>query len=351
MNELTKLLSNPGRKVSNQARLLRLIRAHKSISQAGLSAVTRLQPSTVSYLIRELKGKKLLCEKGKGESGKQGGKKSVLLSLNGEYGFFSGIYIKKDSILYTLNDFSGKVLIQTEDKITNFTSESVIDKIVSIFRKNNNEISSIKGLGISVESVVSPKGSITLSPGFNWEIPEFKKCIMKKIRNIPIVIENDANCAAYFLHYYLKEKYKNIIAFLIYLAPFGIGSGIIIEKKLFRGNNGAVGEIWRPENDIINFYKNYRSENLNNIALEPSFMQLLAEVKKLILSACFLLDPEMLILWGDIANIDKSILSTFIDSLKQHLNSEILVSYDMYLPILGAEMLAADSYTLSLLKS
>ena len=173
---------------------------------------------------------------------------------------------------------------------------------------------------------------------------------MKKIRNIPIVIENDANCAAYFLHYYLKEKYKNIIAFLIYLAPFAIGSGVIIEKKLFRGKNGAVGEIWRPDNDIINFYKNYKSENLNKIALEPSFMQLLSEIEKLILSAGLLLDPDILILWGDIANLDKSILSPFIDMLKQHLNCEILINYDLYLPILGAEMLAADSYTLSLLR-
>ena len=57
----------------------------------------------------------------------------------------------------------------------------------------------------------------------------------------PIVIDNDANAAAWGAYWLeAKGKVKNLIGITL---GTGIGSGIIINKKLYRGATGSAGEI------------------------------------------------------------------------------------------------------------
>lgn len=79
----------------------------------------------------------------------------------------------------------------------------------------------------------SPNSLIYETPGF-----------MEKLRNIldvPLLIENDANCfalAEYFASY--KEKYRYVMGVII---GTGMGYGLILDGKLYRGARGGAGEI------------------------------------------------------------------------------------------------------------
>lgn len=64
---------------------------------------------------------------------------------------------------------------------------------------------------------------------------------LEKILNIPVYIENDANCAA--LGEQVKGAGKGASSFVAVTLGTGIGCGIVIDGKLVSGVNGTAGEV------------------------------------------------------------------------------------------------------------
>lgn len=62
----------------------------------------------------------------------------------------------------------------------------------------------------------------------------------KKYWNIPVVLENDANAAAYGEYIANNEELKVFVAITL---GTGVGGGVIIDGKIFTGFNGAGGEL------------------------------------------------------------------------------------------------------------
>ena len=101
--------------------------------------------------------------------------------------------------------------------------------------------SKIKAIGIGVPGPILYEQGIVISPP---NLPGWKRVNLKKILekefHIPIFLDNDANCAA------LGEAHfgagKNVRHFIYITVSTGIGGGIIIDRKLYRGADGAAGE-------------------------------------------------------------------------------------------------------------
>lgn len=102
-------------------------------------------------------------------------------------------------------------------------------------------INSIKGIGIGFPGKVdSEKGVVTSAPNFNnWKIVEVRKYLSKF--KLPVYIDNDANCAGLGELYFGKGKELN--SFIMVTLGTGVGGGIILDRKLFRGDSGGAGEI------------------------------------------------------------------------------------------------------------
>ncbi|MCX8057294.1 MAG: ROK family protein [Ignavibacteria bacterium] len=111
--------------------------------------------------------------------------------------------------------------------------------VKQIFSKYSNK--DFLGIGIGFPGVVDPKtGIVTSAPNFaNWKRVEVRKSLSKF--NLPIFIDNDANCAALGELYFGRGmKLSN---FVMVTLGTGVGGGIILDKKLFRGESGGAGEI------------------------------------------------------------------------------------------------------------
>lgn len=86
----------------------------------------------------------------------------------------------------------------------------------------------------------SPHTPVYTSPGFMQSL--------KKRFEVPVVIENDANCLAlaeYFTGF--EGKFRSVMAVIL---GTGVGSGLILDGKLYRGSRGAGGEIGHSTIDI-----------------------------------------------------------------------------------------------------
>jgi glucokinase len=107
----------------------------------------------------------------------------------------------------------------------------------------NNITDYCKGIGIACPAPLDCKNGIIQSPP---NLKQWKNFCLKdeleKTINIPVKLENDGNAGALGETVYGAGKgYSNVFYFTI---STGIGSGIIIDKKIYSGANGLAGELW-----------------------------------------------------------------------------------------------------------
>lgn len=187
-----------------------------------------------------------------------------------------------------------------------------------------------EGIGIGVPSVVDWKEGIVYDV---VAIPSWKEVHVKKILEdhfkIPVYVNNDSNCFALGENFFGKGiDSANFVGVTI---GTGLGSGIIIENKLYQGVNTGAGEIGSIsyKDGIIEQYcasEFFISRGLDGEELylkakkgDPEALEIfkdygknLSEVVKIVLYAY---DPETIILGGSISNA----YEFFIDAVWQGL--------------------------------
>jgi glucokinase len=138
----------------------------------------------------------------------------------------------------------GKLIKKTSIKTD---AEGGPKKIISNIKKGIDEILvknkyKIRGIGIGCPGVVSTKkGTVENPPNLpGWEKVNLGS-ILKKELDISVHVENDANAAAIGeLIFGAGKKYSS---FIMVTLGTGVGGGIVFNKKIFRGEFGAAGEI------------------------------------------------------------------------------------------------------------
>ncbi len=107
----------------------------------------------------------------------------------------------------------------------------------------------IEGIGIGSPGIVSKKkGTVENPPNLpGWGKVQLGHLIGKTFK-LPTFVENDANAAA--IGELIFGAGKNHKSFVMITLGTGVGGGIILNKKLFRGDFGAAGEIGHITIDI-----------------------------------------------------------------------------------------------------
>lgn len=102
---------------------------------------------------------------------------------------------------------------------------------------------SIEGIGIGVPSLVDTEKGIVYDV---QNIPSWKekeihiRDILQERFNLPVYVNNDANCFAIGEKFFgMGKAYKDIVALIV---GTGLAAGIIIEDKLYQGYNCGAGE-------------------------------------------------------------------------------------------------------------
>lgn len=114
------------------------------------------------------------------------------------------------------------------------------DLINRLIKDSGLSLSDIKAIGVGTPGALDHSAGIVLNAGnLGWKNADLRG-ELKKYFDLPISIENDANAAAYGEYAVRGEDIDNMIFVTL---GTGVGGGIIIDKKIYRGFNGAGAEI------------------------------------------------------------------------------------------------------------
>lgn len=165
--------------------------------------------------------------------------------MKGSEKFVIGVDIGATNIKTGVVGTNGSILNQvTLPTMADHGPAVVIDQIVKSIRNSSLSYSfkDCIGIGIGAPGVVSSEdGKVRNPPNFSdWDSVDVCKEI-KKIFPMRVLVENDANCAALAeARFGAGVDFKD---FLFVIWGTGIGGGIILDHKLFRGKDGGAGEI------------------------------------------------------------------------------------------------------------
>ena len=105
----------------------------------------------------------------------------------------------------------------------------------------NLKISDFAFVGIGSPGVISVEtGTVIVAVNLGFNNVPLTKYLSEKLE-VPVILENDANAAAYGeFKAGIAKNTKNFIALTI---GTGIGSGVVLDGKIYRGSNGIAGEL------------------------------------------------------------------------------------------------------------
>lgn len=244
---------------SNEKLVLKEIFNHQNISRTEISKNLGINKATISSILNKLKSKSLVREVGEGDSTKSGGRKPILLKVNHLYGYFISLDLTYSSVEVMYNYFDGNVIQHESYKLPNDNVSSILDILkehVDV-REKHDTIHGLLGMSVSIHGVVDNNQNVIYLPFHKTDGVSITE-MLKEFAQVPVMIENEANLSAlYERNFKHSLSINNLIALSIHK---GIGAGLIINNKLYRGANGEAGEIGKTlvskvSNNVETYHK------------------------------------------------------------------------------------------------
>ncbi|WP_432097612.1 ROK family glucokinase [Streptomyces sp. bgisy100] len=153
-------------------------------------------------------------------------------------GLTIGVDIGGTKIAAGVVDEEGSIL-ETCKVPTPPTPEGVVDAIADAVRTVSTD-HQIEAVGIGAAGYVDDKrATVLFAPNINWRHEALKDKVEQRV-GLPVVVENDANAAAWGEYRFgAGQGHEDVICITL---GTGLGGGIIIGNKLRRGRFGVAGE-------------------------------------------------------------------------------------------------------------
>ncbi len=154
-----------------------------------------------------------------------------------------GIDIGGSSIKAALTDAGHGILKRTRrPTMAEFSKEQTFEQIHECIEELLPHAgSAVEGIGVGVPGAIDLKRGIVFHPP---NLPAWQEVPLAEILttrwNIPVRLENDANCAALGeAHFGAGKHHQNFLGLTL---GTGVGAGIIIENRIYHGERGFAGE-------------------------------------------------------------------------------------------------------------
>lgn len=229
---------------SNRALLLELIRKEGICSRAYLAKESKLQQSTVTFIVNSFIKWGLVKETGLISGDK--GRRSIGISINGDSYAVLGVRLIRSGFSIGLFDLAGECIAEKNRDVEQKGNPSdMIHKIVSeakqmLAQEKEHQVLSV---GIAVPGPFNMKdGTIVLmTESKGWNAFNLREAFQRELK-LPTILQHDARAGAWAQLWHNKKiDYDGILVYIS--VGQGVGSGILINRETLEGNMGVAGEI------------------------------------------------------------------------------------------------------------
>ena len=225
--------------------ILNLLWEHHEISRADLARRTSLSRSTVSAIVTDLLSKGLAKEARAGVS--TGGRRPIILEFQDHSSFIVGIELGATHISCVLTDlrcngrasWSAPAPVRDEPEVA---LRMMTMAVRSVLEAGGVQPFQVLGVGVAVPSPVDEERPGELMPLIvpKWKGYNIATHLEESFKR-PVFVDNDANLGALAELWWGAGASAKDIAYI--KVATGVGAGLIINGRIFRGSGGIAGEI------------------------------------------------------------------------------------------------------------
>jgi len=228
----------------NERTIVELLRRQGPMSRAQVSRDTGLSKPTVSLALASLRAAGLVREFGVSSGGKGPG--ALLYEINPNAGWVAGIDVGRRWVRAAVADITGTMVARRDERAAVRSARSLIGQIGHVAHELAAEAgvrwSDVVHAAIGSPGVFDPaRGLVEMAPNLpGWGRSGIVEAVRDELGTV-VSFENDVNLAA--LGEQARGHGQAIPNFVYLWVGTGIGIGIVIDGRLYRGARGAAGEI------------------------------------------------------------------------------------------------------------
>lgn len=355
--KVINVLSQDQIREMNRVNIINFIRNKDNTTKQEIAKELSLSIPTVTHIIKELIEDGFVVEAGVAKS--TGGRKPMILEFEKQAKYSIGINMLPDRFEILLVNLKMEEL---DYKILPYYKETVIEKSMSLLLDSINEMiisnelskKQILGVGISAPGIVD-EDELILQNAPNLHVRDYDMKHFSENLGIKLYMENEANVAALAELRLGQLKQANSIVYIS--VTEGIGTGVVIDRKIFKGINKMAGEfghmrisneniqcncgrtgcweVYASKEALINAVSKKTREKINDLneifnlelsstpeieeVLQKYMDYLLVGIENIILG----LNPEYVVIGGELGNYQDN-LSEYIEKTKNSKSSILM---------------------------
>lgn len=152
-----------------------------------------------------------------------------------------GVDIGGTKVLAAVVDEHGEVLAETRRDTPAGDTEEIVHRTVAVISELR-EAHDVSSVGIGAAGWIdAARANVLYAPNLAWRNEPLRDLIAAQL-DIPVVVENDGNVAAWAEFLFGAGRDADDSMVLVAVGT-GIGSGIVIGGHLIRGSHGIAGEV------------------------------------------------------------------------------------------------------------
>ena len=233
----------------NRLRVIDALRTRGAISRADIARQTGLSRSTVSSLVGDLQAAGLVVERvaeSAAPASPQGGRPPVLVALDQSAGAVVGLDFGHDSLRVAIADLSYAILAETYAELeVDTAAQDALDTaarlVGELIEEAGVERDRVLAAGMGLPGPIERESGFVHSPILPSWVGLNPANEMEERLELPVHVDNDANVGALGESTFGVGRGTHVMAYLRLSA--GIGAGLVINGRPFRGARGIAGEI------------------------------------------------------------------------------------------------------------
>ena len=237
-------LSHVDNAARNKNVILNIVRDRSPISRKQISQLSKLSIATTKRLSEELLADHIIIEVG--QTNNTRGRKASLLRLNEDFCCSIGVNIISDALEIAALSFTGTVLFKKKIRGMKPTREAIqplLDNELEDFMDKVKGRCSGKllGIGIGIAGLVDiNRGIVLFTPNMTgWESTALGPHLTERFHT-DVIIDDSVRCMALSeKRYGVARELRNFL--YIYIGK-GVGSGVLLDGRMYRGAHGVAGE-------------------------------------------------------------------------------------------------------------